>query len=76
MRSRGGKENGNRELPHGSEILLVRGIGDTYHSLVRLEENKYADVTLNNNQVEVNELCNHFLAIRTSSATPLPRQWK
>ncbi|MCL0088582.1 hypothetical protein M1N87_02045, partial [Dehalococcoidia bacterium] len=33
-----------RELPDGSEILLVKGIGDTYKALVRLQENKYADV--------------------------------
>ncbi|MCL0078827.1 hypothetical protein M1O56_04080 [Dehalococcoidia bacterium] len=59
-----------RELPDGSEILLVKGIGDTYKALVRLQENKYADVTLNDNQVEVNELCNHEIEFFTPGTLP------
>lgn len=59
-----------RELPHGSEILLVKGIGDTYKALVRLQENKYADVILSENQVEVNEICNHEIEFFTPGTSP------
>ncbi len=59
------------ELPHGSEILLVKGIGDTYQALVRLEKSRYADVILSENQVEVNEFCNYEIEFFTLGTLPL-----